>query len=72
MMIIVFGESGWRGCFSESTNEGPMVPFGSTCGNQGEALVFNQKATRFFENEIFNLSREKHHSSGISINIFNI
>ena len=57
--MIVLGDAGQKYCADAKMDEEPMVPFGSTCGNQGEALVFNQKATRFFENEIFNLSREK-------------
>eukprot|EP00008_Paramoeba_atlantica_P001023 CAMPEP_0201501814 /NCGR_PEP_ID=MMETSP0151_2-20130828/83794_1 /ASSEMBLY_ACC=CAM_ASM_000257 /TAXON_ID=200890 /ORGANISM="Paramoeba atlantica, Strain 621/1 / CCAP 1560/9" /LENGTH=259 /DNA_ID=CAMNT_0047895351 /DNA_START=147 /DNA_END=926 /DNA_ORIENTATION=+ len=44
-IYYVLGDAGQKYCADAKMDEEPMVPFGSTCGNQGEALVFNQKAT---------------------------
>ena len=47
-MIVSIGGGRETYCESTSRIEEPMVPFGSNCEDQGEGLVFNQKATRFF------------------------
>ena len=46
--MIVSKEGKRTYCDARSNIEGPMVPFGSTCIDEGDGLVFNQKATRFF------------------------